>query len=459
MWFKSKIILPDLLLTLATAAPFWAQTITNAADDTILKQIVIFGRYSVRAPLLLPSDLAKYSAKPFPEFGVPPGYLTPHGAQAEVLLGAYYRDYLMYERLLTGHAESDAARSYFRSNSIQRSNVTAAALAAGLFPGITVPVYSYPLGQPDPVFDPITTKVAAVDPVRAGNEVQALFHSGAALASSYSGELSLIRSVLFGYPNGTQPPPATPSGLVDATSQAIPLTASTTGAAGAINVGGLLTTLTASDPFVMQYTNGLPLKDVAWGQLSLDALSQQTRIVNLCFNVEFLTPYLNQVQSSNAASHVLRSMEQAVIGDVIPGAFGDAKSRLNVIISSDTYVAGLAGLLHLHWQLPGYQPDFCAPGGALVFELRQSRSSREYVVRAFYTAQTFDQLRNLTPLTLQQPPATAQLLIPGGRTSGTGLDVKFASFQKLLRSAIDQKYVQDPSIEIPPGVLTGVPLK
>ena len=38
-----------------------------------------------------------------------------------------------------------------------------------------------------------------------------------------------------------------------------------------------------------------------------------------------------------------------------------------VVNSSDAYVAGLAGLLDLHWLLPGYQRDYCAPGGNLVF--------------------------------------------------------------------------------------------
>ena len=169
-------------------------------------------------------------------------------------------------------------------------------------------------------------------------------------------------------------------------------------------------------------------------------------------------PYVNQVQSSNAASHVLRSMSQAISGSHLPGAFGNGKSRVLVIISSDYYVAGLAGLLRLHWTLPGYQPDFCAPGGALVFELRQSNKSKEYLVRVFYTAQTFDQLRNLTPLTLEEPPATMQLTIPGGSNSATDLDVKFATFKKLLSEAIGQKYVQPFGKEVPPGVLDNVPL-
>ncbi len=245
------------------------------------------------------------------------------------------------------------------------------------------------------------------------------------------------------------------------TSQPIPLVANTANlaAGNVINGGGLLSTLVASDPFVMEYADGLPLKDVAWGQLSMDALSQQTRIVNLNFAVEARTPYLNRIQSSNAASHILRTMEQTVIGDTVPGAFGNSQSRVNVIVSSDFYVIGMAEMLKAHWQLPGYQPDFCPPGGALVFELRQSKSTGQYVVRAHFTAQTLDQLRNLTPLTLEQPPATTPLLIPGGRPFGEGMDITFASFQKLMRSAIDWNSVEDPAKEVAPGPLSDVPLK
>jgi 4-phytase/acid phosphatase len=207
----------------------------------------------------------------------------------------------------------------------------------------------------------------------------------------------------------------------------------------------------------MQYADNFALNDVAWGRLpTLDLLSQVTRIVDAVFSIEVRTPYLSRVQSSNAASHILRTMQQAVFHRKVPGAFGNAKSPMVVVISSDTYVAGLAGLLNAHWQLPGYQPDFCAPGGALVFELRQYKRSKQYLVRVFYTAQTFDQLRSLEPLTLQNPPATIQLLIPGGSRSATNLDVKFSVFQKLLSSAIGYRYVENPWREDPPGVLTGV---
>lgn len=266
--------------------------------------------------------------------------------------------------------------------------------------------------------------------------------------------------MLFNYQDGVEPPPAAPAGIVDATALPIPLQALTSGIATGyvVDQGAVLTTMTAADPFVMEYADGLALSDVGWGHIPMDQLSQQTRLITLAFNIAFTTPYLDRVQSSNAASHVLRAMEQAVIHDAVPGAFGDPESRVQVIISSDAYVIGLAGTLGLHWQLPGYQPDFCPPGGALVFELRQSKASGDYLVRAFYTAQTWDQLRNLTPLTLDAPPATVQLLIPG-REPGATLDVNFERFQGLLKKAIGTQFVEDPAKEVPPGVLTGVPLK
>lgn len=450
-----------LAVQLLSLHPARAQTLADqATDPTVLKQIIIYGRHGVRSSVVPDADLATFAPQPYPGFGVPPGYLTPNGAQAEVLLGSYFRSYLLAEGLLTGADAVDARRSYFRANSIQRSNVTAASLAAGLMPRATVPVHSYPLGQTDPVFDPIAAKVAVVNPERAAQEVSGMFN-GSALPSAFSAEISLLRSVLYNYPNGTQPVPPTPAGLVDPTAGPIPLTANTgtvqTGTV--INEGSLSTIFYAKDAFLMQYADGMPLQNVAWGRLSLSELSQETRIDTLGFALETASPYLAQVQGSNAAAHILRSMEQAVRGRRVPGAFGGPATNLLGIISSDAYVIALASLLHLHWQLPGYQQDFAAPGGALVFELRQVRSTGDYVVRVYYTAQTFDQLRNLTPLTSDQPPPTMQLLIPDGDQADTSLDVSFPKFRELMTKAINLYYVQNPAEETPPGPLTGVPLK
>jgi 4-phytase/acid phosphatase len=446
--------------------PVLAQT-TNAADDgTVLKQIIIFGRHSIRSATSDTNTLNQFSANPSPGFtGVPVGYLTPNGRKAAGLMGSYFHDYLLHEGVLTGDTNTDLARSYFRANTIERSYITAAKFGAKLIPGANIPVHTFAAGTPDLVIDPLLAGVATVDPARALAEIQGVFGSGTNLSSAYSSELSLISKVL--YPPGTQPLyPGTsptnnaPPGSFDPTTVPILLTTNApqystnstnyyiTGEV--IDMGGLDSTMDATDPFVMQYAVGFPTNEVGWGRLTLDTLSQQTRLVTLQFDICMRQPYLARVQSSSAASHILRSMLQITGGVPLGGALGTPESQVLVIISSDAYLAGLAGLLHMHWLLPGYQPDFCPPGGALVFELRQVTATGQYLVRVFYTAQTFDQLRNLTTLTLGAPPATQQLLVPGG-SSTTNLDVDFTTFTNLMNAAIGMEYVQSTN-EIQPIV-------
>ena len=72
-------------------------------DGTVLKEIIFFGRHSVRTATGDPSILAPVFSQSLPRLRrVPPGYLTPHGQEAAGLLGSYFHDYLLHEGLLTG---------------------------------------------------------------------------------------------------------------------------------------------------------------------------------------------------------------------------------------------------------------------------------------------------------------------------------------------------------------------
>ena len=84
------------------------------ADDTQLKQVIVFGRHSVRAPIAPNSSLDVFAAQPFPVFSVPTGYLTINGAALEKNLGGYYR----YKTRLTFQAgiEIQATGSEFSDN-------------------------------------------------------------------------------------------------------------------------------------------------------------------------------------------------------------------------------------------------------------------------------------------------------------------------------------------------------
>jgi 4-phytase / acid phosphatase len=306
-------------------------------------------------------------------------------------------------------------------------------------PAASVNVNHYGPTESDPLFDPVGAGVALLDKRKALAAVTGrLGGNGESLASAYAPELALTRSVLFNYPEGQTPAPATPAGKVDVTT--VPFQFALAGQSGwPVDPGGLTMVFDAVDPFVMQYADGMPASDVAWGQLTADGISQTLRLYALVLDLEFRTPYLDEVQSSNLASHVVRSLIQAGTGNAMTGSLGNPSTKVIVLIASDSHITGLAGLFHLDWLLPGYQPGYCAPGGALVLELRQSQSTGEYIVRTSYVAQTMDQLRNRTVLTLDTPPASSPVFIPGCSVGNATFDCPLGTFVSLAKHAIDPR--------------------
>jgi len=407
------------------------------ADDTLLKQVIIFGRHGVRTPSASNASLAPFSALPYPLFAVPGlDILTPNGAANETIFGSYFRLWLTKQGLLIGNDAADAAFGYFRAIDTPLILGTAQAFATGLLPAGGVHINALPAPAVDPLFDPVDAGVALLNEEMAVAAVNGRLGDNApALAAAYAPELALTRSVLFNYPAGTTPAPATPAGKIDVTSLPISITAGSSNVP--VNPGGLAAVANAIDPFLMEYTDGMPASDVGWGQLNAGSINEIYRVYNLVLDLEFRTPYLAGVQSSNLASHVVRSLVQAATGNAMTGALGSPSTKLIVLTAANTNLTGLAGLFHLDWLLPGYEADVAAPGGALVFELRQSQSTGGYIVRASYVSQTMDQLRNRTALTLAAPPASAPVFIPGCSVRNATFDCPLGAFVRLANHTID----------------------
>jgi 4-phytase/acid phosphatase len=77
-----------------------------------------------------------------------------------------------------------------------------------------------------------------------------------------------------------------------------------------------------------------------------------------------------------------------------------------------------------------------------VFELRENSATPSYKVRAYYTAQTLDQMRNVTALTLENAPARAHVFIFGCSTGGEGFPCDWKAFEQTLTRAIDPAFVK-----------------
>ncbi len=148
-----------------------------------------------------------------------------------------------------------------------------------------------------------------------------------ALATAYAPELALTRSVLLGYPANETPPPLAPANVTDVTNFTCLSIIATAGSTSVpVKPGGLEQVIDAIDPFFMEYTDGLPMAEVGWGQLTSGSISQIFRLYDLLLNLEFRTPHLAQVQSSNVASHIVRSLVQAATGNPMTGTLGLPRS-------------------------------------------------------------------------------------------------------------------------------------
>ena len=426
-------------LTLATLCASFL--VAQPQDNTTLKQVIIFGRHAARTPVVPASMLINFSTQTYPTFSAPGlAVITPNGQTNETYLGAYFRAWLTQEKLLTGNDASDAGFVYVRANNAPLIVDTAQAFAAGLLPQASVTVNT--VAAPDPLFDPIDAGVAKLDTKMAIAAINGrLGGNPQSLATAYSAELALARSVLFNYPVGTTPVPATPAGKTDVTAIPIAMTPSTTpgNMTVPVNPGGLGDYYYAVDPFLMEYADGMPASEVGWGQLDAAGIGQIYRVYDVLLDLEYRTPYLARVQSSNLGSHIVRTMVQAATGNAMGGAMGSPSDKIVLLTASNTNVSGLAGLFQLDWLVQGYQRDVASLGGALVFELRQSQRTGEFIVRAVYITQTLDQLRGLAKLTLTAPPAVVPVFIPGCSVDNATYDCSLGTFVDLAQHRIDSE--------------------
>jgi 4-phytase/acid phosphatase len=136
--------------------------------------------------------------------------------------------------------------------------------------------------------------------------------------------------------------------------------------------------------------------------------------------------------------HVAKSMEQVIVRKAVAGSLVANDDKLLLLVGHDTNLANLAGALHLTWTLDGRTND-TPPGSALIFEVWE-QAPETYVVRTYFTAQTLDQMRNTTPLSLDAPPERVAVKIPGCRNSSAGCP--WNSFRGVIEGVIDMGFIR-----------------
>jgi 4-phytase/acid phosphatase len=366
-----------------------------AATPLKVERVVLLIRHGVRPPTHEPALSPAIAPEAWPRWDVPDGDLTAHGAAAIARLAAY-------NRALWAPAVGCPALDIY-ADVDERTLKTGAAFAAGFAPGCAVTV-RHAAGARDPLFSPLD-QGAGFDAATARSQMLAA--AGGSLDGFVAAHWALFAAMqavlqpgghaFLDLPNQlVAKPPGRPPKL-----------------AGPIAEGA-----SAAEDFLLEYLDGKPMDEVAWGRATPARIAALLALHPLAYVITARPPMIARATAAGVA--------QRILADLTAGP------AVSVLIGHDTNQAELAGLLNLHWHLGGYPADDPPPGGGIVFTLLVAADGTQYVT-ATYQTQTMDQIRNLTPLSAAVPPATQPLPIPGCGNSPARTACTLPAFTALVQ--------------------------
>jgi 4-phytase/acid phosphatase len=408
------------IAAVSIAAAACAQPAREAAPAGYeLERVVMTMRHGVRPPTKSDVTPKGTTAQPWPVWATGIGELTPHGAKGARLMGEYNRVYLASRGLVPATGCPAANVAYYASGKA-RAIDTAKSFAAGFAPGCAAKVEFPPSDKQDPEFHP-TDSGMKLDPALAKAAALKLAPGGdlKAVSAGLSEEFALLQQVMkccsAAYCDATKKSACslgdTPTHV--ATNEGKP---SLDGALGIAS--------TAAQTLLLEYVEGKPAAEIGWGRAGKPEIQKLLRFHSVKFSHEVRPPYVAERYAGPLARRILDALDK-------PDA-----PRLTMLVGHDTNIAALGGFFDMHWVIGDYPPDSLPPGGALGFERLRDKSGRTYV-RAFYQAQTMDQLRNLTPLTLAQPPAQVEVRIPGCSPQSGPAVCDLARFREIVTRKLE----------------------
>jgi len=402
-----------------------------------LESVVILSRHGVRSPTESKPALATLSPDRWPDWPVSPGYLTDRGADLVGQLGQYYGDWLRAKGVLPAQSCPKAGELYAWADVDERTRRTGNAIIENIAPGCELSaVHQTVLTQPDPIFHAMESGACRVDPLQARAAIDARLGDAGTqgISQRYAESLAKVGEVLhFNQSQYCSEHGAEGACRFEALSNAVEV-----GDDGRhVKLHGPLgIASTVSEVFLLEYAQGLPEKDVAWGRIR-DAEDWRSLLQahNAQFDLMAKTPYLASHAGTPLMQQIIGALEQRATGKALAGIHAPANNTVYVLAGHDTNVANIAGMLGLQWTLPD-QPDDTPPGGALIFSLWRDPVSSERYVSVELVYQSLAQLRQALPLSIATPPQRLPLPIAGCADSARTGACRLDDFMRIARKSL-----------------------
>lgn len=399
---KKKMVLLSVLISLClSAVPVCAKEDPVPADPDgsyHLEQVVVLSRHNIRAPLSNSgSEIAELTPHTWTEWTAQDSELTLKGGVAETIMGQYFRKWLEAEELIPENYIPEEGEVRFYANARQRTIATAQYFSSGMLPIANVPIeYKDELGSNDPVFKVLLTYMsdAYADAVQEQVQEQYNIGSDGELQKALSEDYALLEDVLDfkesgGYQGGEYEEwhPNNLRILLEEGKEA--------------KVGESLKTATAAaDAIMLQYYEEDDPVEAAFGhELTTEDWTKLADITTTYQKIRFNSKLLGV----NLAHYML----EEILSEI-----QNTQRKFSFICGHDSNVYTVLGALGVtDYELPGTIEKMTPIGVKLVFE-KWLKDDDEYAKVCLIYPST-EQLRHLTPLTLEEPPMSFEIELPG----------------------------------------------
>ncbi len=379
----------SLLLAGMLSPPAFAQTASS--DGYVLDKVVQVSRHGVRPPTESNEKLlTRVTQRQWPTWLVPLGNLTGHGYTGAVEMGRYRGQVLRTAGLIPKGCP-DARQLLVHASPLQRTKATAQALLDGMFPGCGFQP-TYVAGKQDALFQANEMPFAALDPAKAKAQIlKALGGSVEAAQERYKPFEEKLREVAC-LPAADCPYGKQPWVLEE-------------NAKGRFSIKGLSAGANMGEVFRLEYSQGLPLDKVAFGNARTPAEVSSLMVLTKA-KYDFLNdiPYIASRGASELMNQISLELKQGTTFASKDPQGTPPDVPLMLLVAHDTNISYLRTMLGFGWKLGDYLENNIPPVGTLQFERYKEVKTGDYFLRIAFEAQSMDQIRNLTRLDGTETP-------------------------------------------------------